>query len=129
MREANVVLLKRAYAAFSKGDLDTIRDISTEDCVWRTPGYPHFEAEYKGRDGIIQYLTKLVELTDGTFKVEPTAFMADDDQVMVLSHVTASRLGRLLDAHAVHVYDVHDGKVFETTEFVSEPKKLEAFWA
>ncbi len=128
MREANIALLKRGYEAFSKGDLDVIREISTADGIWRTPGFGPFEPEYKGIEGTIEYLTKLVEMTDGTFKVEPMTFMADDEHVLVLEHITASRQGRLLDTHVMHVYDVHDGKVFETTEFVAEPRKLEEFW-
>lgn len=129
MREANIALLKRGYDAFSRGDLDAIREMSTSDCIWRTPGTGSFDPEYKGIDATIGFLTKLFEMTDGTIKVEPMTFTADEERVIVLEHLTATRLGRLLDTHVVHVYDVHDGKVYEATEFASEPKKLEAFWA
>lgn len=129
MKEANIELLKKGYEAFAKGDLDVIRGMSAADCVWRTPGFEPFKPEYKGIEGTIEYLTKLFEATDGTFKVVPETFVGDDERVVVLSRVTASRMGRMLDTHVVHIYDVHDGKVFETTEFAAEPKKLESFWA
>lgn len=129
MRAENIALLRRGYEAFAKGDLDTIRRISSDDGVWRTPGFSPFESEYKGVDGTIEYLAKLFELTDGTFAVEPVTFVADDDdRVFVLGHVTAMRKGRLLDTEVVHMYMVRDGKVFETTEFVPECGKLAAFW-
>ena len=129
MKEANIELLKKGYEAFAKGDLDVIRGMATEDCVWRTPGFGPFKPEYKGIDGTIEYLTKLFEVSEGTFKVVPEAFVADDHRVVVLGRVTASLAGRMLDTHVVHIYDVHDGKVFETTEFAAEPKKIESFWA
>lgn len=129
MREENLALLRRGYEAFAKGDLDTIRGMSAEDCIWRTPGLAIFDAEYKGIEGVIGYLTKLVEMTEGTFKTEPEAFFADDEQVVVLEHITGSRLGRTLDTHVVHVFKVHGDKVYETTEYAAEPKLLETFWS
>ena len=127
MREDNIALLKRGYEAFKNGDLDTIREMMAEDGVWRTGGYTPFKPEYKGFEAVTEYLTILVQLTDGTFKSEPISFLADDERVMVFAHVTATRLGRLLDTYCVHIYDIHDGKVFEVTEFLSEPSKM-SFW-
>ena len=129
MREDDIALLKRGFDAFAKGDLATVREMASEDGVWRTPGHGLFEAEYKGPDGTVAYLTKLFEESGGTFKTEPLTFMADDEgRVMVLEHVTAQRGEKMLDAHVVHVFEVRDGKVVDTTEFVSEPDKVAAFW-
>jgi hypothetical protein len=35
----------------------------------------------------------------------------------------------MLDTHVIHVYDIHDGRIYETTEFAAEPKLLETFWS
>ena len=129
MREENLALLKRGYEAFSSGDLDTIRGMAHKDEVWTTGGWGDFKPEYKGVEDVIGYLTKLVEKTDGTFKDEPEAFFADDDQVTVIEHVTAARKGRKLDTHFIHVFDIKDGKVSRVTEYSSEPKKSEEFWS
>ena len=129
MREENLALMKRAYEAFSTGDLDTVREISHEDEVWFTPGLAEFKPEYRGVDDVIGYLVKLVQATDGTFKDEPEAFLADDDRVTVIEHVTAARKGRELDTHVIHVYDITDGKVASVTEYAAELKKTEAFWS
>ena len=130
MREDNIALMKRGYAAFSSGDLDTVRAMSADDCVWHTPqNSTAFEADYRGPDGVVRYLTQLFEMTDGTFKDEPEAFFGDDDTVTVMEHVTGTRRGRTLDAHVMHVYRVRDGKVRECTEYVADPAELQAFWS
>ena len=129
MHEENLALMKRAYEAFSAGDLDTIRAIGHEDEVWFTPGLGEFAPEYRGVDDIIEYLVKLAVATDGTFKDEPEMFLADEDRVTVIERVTAARKGRTLDTRIIHVYDITDGKVASVTEYDAEPKKVEAFWS
>ena len=34
--QEDVALVRRGYEAFSAGDMDTLRDLFTEDAVWRT---------------------------------------------------------------------------------------------
>ena len=128
MREDNIALLKRGYEAFARGDLATVRAMSAEDEVWYTTGVS-FESEHKGADSVIAYLAKLGELTNGTFRAEPEKFLADGDSVAVVEHLTGSRLGRVLDTHFIHVYDIDDGKIVRVTEYEAEPRKLEEFWS
>ncbi len=129
MSDENLALIKRGYEAFARGDLDFIREMSTPDCVWHTPGYGPFKPDYKGPDGVIEYFTSLFELSDGTFRSEPEAFFADGERVVVLDHLTGSRKGKMLNTHVIHMFRVRDGKVAETTTFASEPKRNEEFWA
>lgn len=129
MRDENLALMRRGYEAFATGDVDTLRAIAQEDQVWVTAGTGGFQPEYRGVDAVIGYLGQLMERTGGTFRDEPESFLADDDRVMVLEHVTASRDGRTLDTHFVHVYDIRDGKVARVTEYSAEPKKFEEFWS
>lgn len=130
MREDNVALLKRGYEAFAKGDLDTIRALAAKDEVWHTPAIGPFQAEYKGVDSVVDYLTSLMTLTDGTFKNEPESFTADDtNHVAVVEHITAQREGRQLDTHVVHVYEVADDKIVGITEYDAEPDKIREFWS
>ena len=83
-------LVRTAYEAFAKGDLDTLRTLNAEDSVWHTPGISPFNTEYKSVDGVMAYFTQLFELTEGTIKVEPEHMYGDDERVVVLEHVTAS---------------------------------------
>lgn len=129
MREENVALMKRGYEAFAKGDLEQIRALAHDDEVWATTGMGVFKSEYRGVDEVVGYLGELARSSDGTFKDEPLAFFANDDQVVVLERVTAARKGRTLDSQFIHVYDIKDGKVSHVQEFAAEPKVSEEFWS
>ena len=127
--EENLALIKKGYDAFGKGDLEFIRTMVSLEGVWRTPGYGMLEHEYKGPDGVISYLSRLSELTEGTFKSESEALFFDGDRVVSLDHITGVRKGIELDTYVVHVFSFRDGKVIEVTDFVSEPERNAAFWS
>ena len=97
VREEHLAMVGRGYEAFGNGDFDTLRELNDDDTVWRTPGLGPFKGEYKGADGVIQYLTQLFELSEGTIKVEVEHMYADEDRVVVLDHITASRHGKDID--------------------------------
>ncbi len=131
MREDNVALVKRGYDAFSKGDLAAIQAMGAEDEVWETTlgGAPGFRYEYRGPGEVLEFFATLQERTGGTFKDEPEAFMpVDDDRVAVLEHITATRDGRTLDHHVVHVFEVRDGKIRRVTEYNDNPRVIADFY-
>lgn len=122
-------LVRTAYEAFAKGDLDTLRTLNTEDSVWHTPGISPFNTEYKGVDGVMAYFTQLFELTEGSIKVEPEHMYGDDERVVVVQRVTASRHGKRIDFHDVLVFEIRVGKLHEITQYELDVKTLETFWA
>ncbi len=129
MREANLAHVLSAYEAFRAGDLDALRGKFAEDAVWQTPGLGRIEPTYKGIDGVMTYLTLMFELTDGTIRVEPEHMYADDDRVVVLERVSASRGDENIEFHDVVVYEIRDGKTVEATQYEVEAKTLDLFWA
>lgn len=129
MKEKNLATIRAAYDAFAKGDLEAIRAIATPDGAWRTPGQGLLLPEYKGADGVIEYLTELFTLSEGTIKAELVDAFATDDYVLVVQRTTADRHGAHLDMELLLKFEMRDGKVVETTEFVSDPKVLAGFWS
>jgi ketosteroid isomerase-like protein len=129
MREENLARVGRGFKAFQEGDMGTIRELNDENTVWRTPGIGPFKAEYKGAEGVIEYLTQLFDLSGGTIKVEAEQMYGDDDHVVVLDHITASRNGKDIDFRDVLVYEFADGKVRSITQYELDEKELADFWA
>lgn len=125
----NLALVEQGYEAFSKGEIDRLRELWAPDLVWRTPGYGVLRREYRGIDQVMGYLMGLAELTGGTFHSEPEAMFDNEDMVVSLDHITGSRNGKVLDAHVVHVYRIRDGKLVEATDYAAEPHRGEEFWA
>jgi ketosteroid isomerase-like protein len=76
--------VRRGYAAFNTGDIDTLRTIMTADVVQHVPGNGQFAGTYKGFDAVIGYYGKLAELTDGSFRASLVDVHGDGQ-----GHVTA----------------------------------------
>jgi ketosteroid isomerase-like protein len=113
MAHPNVDLLNKGYDAFEKGDLDTLRQLFTEDVVFHVPGKSQVAGDYRGQDEVFGFFGKLVELTGGTFKIERHAVLADDEHGAVLTTVSASREGKTMTQNAVDVFHFRGGKVAE----------------
>ena len=132
MSNDNIALVKRGYDAFATGDLGAIRAMGAEDEVWETTlgGAPGFKYEYRGPDEVQEFFAHLQERTGGTFKDVPEAFMnVDDDRVAVLDHITATRDGRTLDHHVVHIFKMQDGKIGRVSEYSDNPRVIADFYS
>ncbi|MFN2543020.1 MAG: nuclear transport factor 2 family protein [Actinomycetota bacterium] len=113
MTHPNVDRLNQGYDAFEKGDLDTIRQLFTEDIVFHVPGRSPLAGDYRGQDEVFGFFGKLVELTGGTFKIERHAVLADDAHGAVLTTVTGSRDGKTLSQNAVDIFHFAGDRVKE----------------
>jgi uncharacterized protein len=120
----NVARIRDGYAAFATGDFAVLTDLFAEDVVWHVDGRSQLAGEYRGRDAVFAFFGKLMEVTEGTFRVDVHAVLADDEHGVALTFVSASRDGRSLTDQAAHVFHMRDGKV---TEYWNASTDLYAF--
>lgn len=66
----NIENTRKAYAAFSAGDIPALLEMIAPDCQWHVGGRSALTGDYVGHDQILGYFGKLVELSGGTFAVE-----------------------------------------------------------
>lgn len=109
----NVARIKDGYAAFAKGDFAVLNDLFAEDLLWHTGGRSQLAADYRGREAVYGLLSKLMEVTEGSFRLDLHAVFADDEHGVALVVATASRGGRNITVNEVHVFHLRDGKVVE----------------
>jgi len=60
-------LVRKGYAAFNAGDIETLAGLFSHDVVQHVPGNNPLAHDYKGIDGVLGYYAKLAETTGGTF--------------------------------------------------------------
>jgi ketosteroid isomerase-like protein len=77
-------LVRRGYAAFNSGDVDTLRSVLSHDVVQHVPGTSQIAGTYKGIDSVLGFYGKLAELTDGTFRAHLLSVFGDGQ-----GHVTS----------------------------------------
>lgn len=125
----NAVLVRRAFDAFASGDLGTLKEVLAEDAAIHDPGHGAIAGDYVGRDRVVEFFAKLVELTGGTFKAELIDILADDDRAVVIERSTARREGKTLDTRDVLVCEIRGGKIVSAQVFPADEDVENAFWS
>ncbi len=114
MAHPNEALIRRGFEAFSKGDMDTLRnEFLAPDIKYHVPGKSPISGDYSGVDEVLGFFGKVFELTGGTFRVELHDVLANDEHGIALSPATGQRDGKTLHDNGVLVFHFKDGKTSE----------------
>jgi uncharacterized protein len=125
----NLELLRRGYAAYGSGDMDTINELFADDVVWHIGGRSTLSGDYEGKEQVFGFFAKLLELSDGTSKVEVHDLLANDDHGVAVVKESATRSGRSHEGNAVHVFHLRDGQVTEFWDAQTDQYAADEFWA
>ena len=98
MAHENAELVRRGYAAFNAGDMETLTELFDESASWHVPARGPLAGDYDGRDATFGYFGQLGGQTGGTFKADVASTAADDEgRVIGIHRVSAERNGKRLD--------------------------------
>ncbi len=102
--EQNLEIAKRAYAAFSAGDLEGAMENVADDVVWITPGNSAISGALRSKQDVVAQLGRFAEKG---FASSPQFWFSDEDRVVVLTQTT------LAGEHAdtADVLTFRDGKL------------------
>jgi ketosteroid isomerase-like protein len=113
MGHPNEDLIRRGYDAFTRGDMDTLRELYHPDIVWHAPGRSQLAGDHQGVDTVFGFFGRTMELTGGNFRVEVHDIVANDEHAVGLHTAYAEREGKALQDNNTLVFHVRDGKVTE----------------
>jgi ketosteroid isomerase-like protein len=125
----NVQHMRDGYVAFGKGDLAALEDLLTEDVVWHVAGSTPLSGTYEGRTAVFEFFGRVMEITEGSFRVEPLTTLADDNYGAAPVRITAHRGDRHLDVMNLQVSRLRDGRVAEFWDTTTDTEATEAFYA
>ena len=126
--DPNEQAIRDFYAARARRDWEAVRGLLADEVGWHEPGDEDHSGDYRGRDEVVALLERLVAATEGTFQLEPEAFLNLHEHSAVLVRWWAERGGRRSDGHEIAVYRVGDGKIADVW-FYNEPSSPESFSA
>lgn len=130
MAHPNEDLVREAFAAFGRGDIDTLqRQYMTADIRWHFPGRGPVAGDHEGAALVSEMLRQPAELSGGTHRLELHDVIGNDDHVVVLATARAERADRQLEASVVHVFHVRDGKVAEAWTHHADLYSVDEFWS
>jgi uncharacterized protein len=125
----NLDLMRRGYAAYASGDLETISQLLADDVVWHVSGRSPLSGDYTGKEQVFGFFGTLQELSGGTSRVEVHDLLADDDHGVAIVTQSASREGRTYEGRVTHVLHLRDGKVTEFWDAYVDQYASDEFWA
>ena len=122
MQEAqNTKVVQDAFAAFGRGDVQSILDSLDEGIVWKGVygAGPHVPTagERRGKAQVGEFFKQVAE--NMSFSLfDPKEFIATGDKVVALGHyVGTTPIGKGIDSDFAMVFTLRNGKVTEFKEF------------
>jgi uncharacterized protein len=106
----NIEATKKAYAAFSASDVETVLSNFDDDIEWWLAGNSTIGGTYHGKNEVLGLFAKLAEKS---YTTTPTRFLGDGDDVVVLTQATTSGES----GHQVDVYTFRNGKIVKAQSF------------
>lgn len=130
MAHPNEELLRREFEALGAGDMDGVQALMADDIVWHFPGNSPISGTFTGKDAVMGWLAKNMELSGGTLRVEPHDILGNDEHGVALARVSGQREGKTpLNDPSVQVCHIKDGKITETWVNPQDQAASDEFWS
>ena len=117
-------MLREAYAAFARGDVNGYLAPCTADFTFNVTGRGGICGAWVGQTGLHELAAKAMAISGGTFHEEVEDVLANDCHAVVLARHRFMRDGSSKDYRTAHIYDVRDGKL---TCCFEQPRDAAAF--
>ena len=124
MAHPNEEMLRAAYAAFARGDLDGYLDYCTADITFHVPGRSPVAGTFTRGQFHDPFIRTVMERSGGTFRETLIDVLAGDDHGVVLLLHELEREGQPQRYSTAHVYRIREGKLASFEEY---PQDLYAF--
>lgn len=131
MREhPHCALVRKGYDAFSRGDMDALASLMTEDVTHHVPGDNPLSGHHKGREACVDLYRRLHEETAGTLRVDLEALLVDGrGHVIAVHQLRADRKDRGLEIREGLFFTIVGDKISDIDECTEDIKETDAFWS
>ena len=130
MAHPNEDLVREAYAAFGRGDMDALRDkFFTQDVRYHVTDRSPLAGDYEGVDQVLQFFARVFEMSGGTFSFELHDVLTNDEHAVALVTVRGERAGKQLNDNMVQISHLRDGKAFEVWNQATDQYAQDEFWS
>jgi uncharacterized protein len=127
--DAKEQAIRSFYDARAQRDWEAVAALLADEVGYHEPGEEDHSGDFRGRDEVVALLEKLVEVSEGTFQLEPEApFLNLTDHSAVVVRWWAERQGRRSEGRELAIFRFEGGKIAEAW-FYNEPTDTDAFSA
>jgi ketosteroid isomerase-like protein len=116
--DAKERIVRDFYAARARRDWEAVRGLLASDVIWReTDRDQDYSGDHRGRDTVAALLEKFVEITGGTFTLEPARVICTAEHVAASVRWRAERNGRQVEGNDLAVFRIKGGQIAEAWFF------------
>ena len=124
----NVAAVRRSFEAYNTGRNDILGDDFAEDGVLHFAGNNALSGTYRGRDAVIEVLSRANQ--GGGTHSDVESVLAGDNHMMVFFHLTHERDGKSLDVvQALAIKANAEGKLTEAWFLSNDQRAFDQFWS
>ncbi len=113
MPHPNEIVIRNAFEAFMRGDLDAARAFFDPKVAWHVSGRGPLSGDFHGFDAIADWGGRLAQSFGGTFREDLLEVVANDDVAFQRVVYRATRGDRSIEDLSVNVYRLRRGKIVE----------------
>jgi uncharacterized protein len=128
--QSNIDLVKQAYDAFAKGDIQRLLGLCAQDIEWELPEVEGiaFSGKRRGQAQVGEFFRLLDQLQE-TREFRPDEFIAQGERVVVCGHGawTVRATGIEFSEEWVHLFTVTNGKLSKFKEYDDTHKAAQAY--
>jgi hypothetical protein len=122
MAQSNLIEKVQAlYAAFGRGDVQTVLDGMDPDVVWVNPGPAEIRyfGTHRGREAVLRNIFGFLAEHVDIKRLEPKRFFTEDDKVVVLleMELVTRPAGTKLEQEVAHVWTFKNGRLTHFHDF------------
>jgi ketosteroid isomerase-like protein len=126
----NITLVQNMYAAFGRGDIQTILGHLAPDVEWTLngPAVIPYSGKKTGPDQVLTFFEALAT-TQEHQKLTIDEYIAQGDHVVTVGRYSATvkATGKRIDSLVAHIFTVRNGKVTRLLDFVDTAHEAEAY--
>ena len=126
---ADVQLVQRYLDAVERGDDAAAKTLLADDVILHVPGRSPVSGSYKGVDDVLEYVHKVMQLSNGTYKRDIVIWLVMSPHIHNVTLEHAERNGRGFDFNRSTVYEVRDGKIADIQIHEEDQYAVDEFWA
>ena len=124
--KAEIELVRQGYDAFIAGDMEWLNRHFHENVVWHVAGSGSLSGDVHGREEVLAYLAKTVQVAVPEIEIHDLA-AGDDHVVGVLNMIWRKPSGDTFSSRAIQVFHVAGDQAVEAWFLAEDQADLDRF--
>lgn len=126
----NVRIVQEYLEKVGSGNFNQAQNLFDDDVFLHIPGRNLLSGDYAGAAAVVKTFARMMELTDGTYRiVEFVDWLASDQRSVLIARQEATRNGKTLTWTRNLVFEISDGKINKIIVYEADQHSFDEFWS